>query len=298
MRRRLIPPQQPFLGMGTAGSPYRIATAEQLADLATKVNSDATDTLRGGLYQDKHYLQVAHLDLSAYANFNPIGAVYSVFSGVYDGNGFIISNLNISVNTVSSSRTGLFGACNNASIKNICIASGTISATGGNCFIGGVVGYADGNTDILNCCNAADIINNGTNYSTFTGGIGGYIWSSGSVTNCSNHGRVQNLSTTTGAMITGGIIGYKRDVTVTLCLNTGGVSYISGSGGVICGGGSPVSSYFDKDVSLLGAQTGAKGLTTAQCKGAAAEVNMPNLDWVNTWRTNEDGYPTLRVFDK
>ena len=36
----------------------------------------------------------------------------------------------------------------------------------------------------------------------------------------------------------------------------------------------------------------------ASCTGAAAQTNMPNLDWVNVWRTNEGGYPTLRVFDK
>jgi hypothetical protein len=39
---------------------------------------------------------------------------------------------------------------------------------------------------------------------------------------------------------------------------------------------------------------GATGLITAQMRGPAAEQNMPGFDWVNIWRTTEDGYPVLR----
>jgi len=39
---------------------------------------------------------------------------------------------------------------------------------------------------------------------------------------------------------------------------------------------------------------GATGLSTAQMTGTAAEQNMPEFDWVNIWRINEDGYPVLR----
>jgi hypothetical protein len=39
---------------------------------------------------------------------------------------------------------------------------------------------------------------------------------------------------------------------------------------------------------------GATGLTTAQMTGPAAKQNMPEFDWVNIWRTTEDGYPVLR----
>lgn len=39
---------------------------------------------------------------------------------------------------------------------------------------------------------------------------------------------------------------------------------------------------------------GATGLTTSQMTGPAAEQNMPGFDWVNVWRTTEDGYPVLR----
>ncbi|MBQ8741621.1 MAG: hypothetical protein IJY79_08765, partial [Clostridia bacterium] len=37
-------------------------------------------------------------------------------------------------------------------------------------------------------------------------------------------------------------------------------------------------------------------IDNANMQGAAAETNMPNLDWTNTWITIEDNYPALRVF--
>jgi hypothetical protein len=60
------------------------------------------------------------------------------------------------------------------------------------------------------------------------------------------------------------------------------------------------SLYWDMERSGLndavfnGNPEGATGLTTAQMTGPAAEQNMPSFDWVNIWRTTEDGYPVLR----
>ena len=47
-----------------------------------------------------------------------------------------------------------------------------------------------------------------------------------------------------------------------------------------------------------GTHTGATGLTTEQMTGPAAEQYMPEFDWVNVWRTTEDGYPVLRWQDE
>ncbi len=64
--------------------------------------------------------------------------------------------------------------------------------------------------------------------------------------------------------------------------------------------GSIKSSYYDITETDLnigtgeGNSDGATGLTTAEMTGPAAEQNMPEFDWVNIWRTTEDGYPVLR----
>ena len=60
------------------------------------------------------------------------------------------------------------------------------------------------------------------------------------------------------------------------------------------------SLYWDMERSGLndavfnGSPDGATGLNTSQMTGPAAEQNMPEFDWVNIWRTTEDGYPVLR----
>jgi hypothetical protein len=61
-----------------------------------------------------------------------------------------------------------------------------------------------------------------------------------------------------------------------------------------------VNSYWDTDSTGKndgvgeGSPNGATGLTTAQMSGPTAEQNMPEFDWVNIWRTTENGYPVLR----
>lgn len=288
MRRRLIPPRQPFLGMGTAGSPYRIATAGQLADLATKVNSGATDTLRGGLYQDKHYLQVAHLDLGAYENFPMIGfSPQNLLFGVYNGNGFTLSNLNI-----TNSSASLFFRLKGV-IKNLGIESGTIQSTGA---YAGIFATLSSGT-ISNCYNKATMIHSAPSGSS-CGGIIGYTYNGAKAENCANYGEIIQNSLS-GLMNTSGIMG--TSAAGTSCEGCFASGRMSGTAEYVKRGISDAdarvtNSYFDAEATT--ATTGDTALTTAQCTGAAAQTNMPNLDWVNVWRTNEDGYPTLRVFDK
>ena len=58
--------------------------------------------------------------------------------------------------------------------------------------------------------------------------------------------------------------------------------------------------YWDKESTGMdtgvdqGDPEGATGLSTAQMTGPSAEQNMREFDWVNIWRTTEDGYPVLR----
>jgi Nicotinic acid mononucleotide adenylyltransferase len=78
-------------GTGTPDDPYRIATGDQLARLAQRVNEgeDAKDA-------DAHYLLVADIDLigGPLRNWTPIGAHETrPFGGVLDGGGHAIVGL-------------------------------------------------------------------------------------------------------------------------------------------------------------------------------------------------------------
>jgi len=106
-------------GSGTENDPYLVETAEQL------------DNVRD--YLDAHFLQIADIDLSAYAGgsgWQPIGTYseYSShpFTGVYDGDEFLITSMNIY--SPSHSSLGLFGYIQEAELKNIEIVDASVMA--------------------------------------------------------------------------------------------------------------------------------------------------------------------------
>lgn len=78
-------------GTGTAENPYLIATAEHLSTIGLCT-----------CHQDKHFKLVADIDLS---NGTWTRSVVPSFSGVFDGNGHIISGLTIT----GGGYLGLFG---------------------------------------------------------------------------------------------------------------------------------------------------------------------------------------------
>ena len=74
--------------------------------------------------------------------FEPIGESRSKsFRGVFDGQGHVVSNLNM---TSSSQYAGLFGCSNGLTIKNVVLDSScsiTSSFSSGWAYVGGIIGY-------------------------------------------------------------------------------------------------------------------------------------------------------------
>ena len=84
-------------GSGTSADPYQVASASDLAILATDVNG-GTD------YSQKFFLQTADITLSS--AWTPIGSSSHPFKGHYNGGGCKISGLSVSG---SYQYAGLFG---------------------------------------------------------------------------------------------------------------------------------------------------------------------------------------------
>ncbi|HEX3047276.1 MAG TPA: hypothetical protein VHY08_21155 [Bacillota bacterium] len=98
-------------GSGAADDPYLVCTAEQL------------NLIRGGTGYGSlsaHYRLGADIDLSlTYSDKNPwqpIGNSATPFTGHFDGNHHVISNVHI---FQATSYAGLFGAIQNAEVKNL-----------------------------------------------------------------------------------------------------------------------------------------------------------------------------------
>ncbi|MBN1506531.1 MAG: hypothetical protein JW955_06780 [Sedimentisphaerales bacterium] len=119
-------------GRGTEADPYLIYTAEHLNCIGP-VTCDL----------DKHFKLMADLDLSGYkgTDFNIIGISPEVpFTGVFDGSGRIISNLEHGSSLVDC--VGLFGCVggSRATIRDLGLLDPDIDATMGQ-EVGGLVGH-------------------------------------------------------------------------------------------------------------------------------------------------------------
>ena len=124
----------------TAETAYEIATAEQLAYAATKIN-DGTDNT-------KYFKLTADIDYDG-QEWVPMGNSTNSFQGNFDGQGHVVKNLNI---TVGCQYVGFFGIISTGGVvKNLGIDNMnlTISDINPNT-VGGFASYVQGAT-ITNC---------------------------------------------------------------------------------------------------------------------------------------------------
>lgn len=116
-------------GSGTKDDPYQIATAEQLAKLASEVNSGVPGQTHSGEY----FKLTAPIDLSG-KRWIPIGygnLSSKAFSGYFDGNNQVITGLYVDErgNNVCAGLFGVVIAVSDETVlKNFCIENATIYA--------------------------------------------------------------------------------------------------------------------------------------------------------------------------
>ncbi len=211
-------------GTGTIDDPYIVASAEELAEIATRVN-DGTEG-SGSIfpngnqgYAGQYFLLTEDLDLSGYTPWMPISIPgQKIFFGHFDGGNHTISRLTTDYST-NSSNQGLFSVIGaNASVSNLSIIDSHVT---GEVYTGAFVGAAGENSVISNCHNYSDV--NTTYY--YTGGIAGASW--GVIENCTNSGNIYSTMD-----FVGGIVGDFYG-TLTGCVNTGNISGTTSVGGII-----------------------------------------------------------------
>ena len=183
--------------------------------------------------------------------FMPIGNNTDAFTGIFDGNGHVITNLTINLPTSASWGTGLFGfisdgceivnlGLENADISGGIATGGLVGGTGmhatdcrisdcyisGNVFgtsdVGGIIGSNRG-AEIIRCHSTASV--NGT--LAYAGGFAGYNSQQGIIDSCYATGDVVDTSAHIGGFI-GANVG-----TIRQCSSTGNVSGGHATGGFI-----------------------------------------------------------------
>ena len=189
---------------------FTLTTAEQLAGLAELVdggNDFADKTVKLGKNLDLYYVPEGATDPQC---FDPIGSYRKnkIFEGTFDGQDHTIANMSQNTWALDNGYyyddlgLGLFGAVENATIKNLTMDNANISGESGLCgtiaavagdnvtfenitvknsevadyqyYAGGIVGWAGGDEQFINCViDASTII--GAQWGEFNNANGGVI---------------------------------------------------------------------------------------------------------------------------
>ncbi len=189
-----------------------ISTAEGLAWLSVVVNGLHDQPCRS--FNNKTIKLSDDINLQGY-RWYPIGRDNeTAFSGIFDGNGFRISNLYINI---YGPNVGLFGYAREASFCNVTIGSGQVSSYAGDrYYVGALVGNANRLTTISNCHSNASV-----SAIEWVGALCGCVFDDREegtlIYNCSSSGDVR------GQESCGGFFGEACGVIIQNCYSTGNV---------------------------------------------------------------------------
>ena len=110
----------------TAEEQNRLSEEEAIAQGYTVIKT-AEDLAAIGANLSGKYIIMDDIDMTG-VDWTPIGSSEEAFSGIFNGNGYTIKNLNINAqNGINTENIGFFGVTDNAEISNINIANATVS---------------------------------------------------------------------------------------------------------------------------------------------------------------------------
>lgn len=282
-----------------------------------------------------NYIMMNDIDLTEtdeFKNWKPIGTdderkIIENFSGVFDGNGYAITGINMLPTSEGTKRYfGLFGQVTgivrNLNLKNV-YTNMQLSYTYDYCYTGGIASVNYGN--IYNCSV------NGSFWTTKQGGIGGIVYSNhgiidscanyaevkgawggvagithtnesnGVIRNCYNVGKIKQDTFSdyyagyTSSNKAAGIAFYNSG-TIQTCYNVGEV--IGYTTAAICysNSGSIVDTYY---LSGRGSSSGQTGATLFSESGMKNQLAFKGFDFDNAWTMGGEPdyeYPELQCF--
>ena len=271
-------------GSGTEQDPCRIGSREELelfrmqvnrygrTDLCAVLTSDIV--MNSGTFNaDGRYTPAAG---ETARGVYPIGSEKQPYTGTFDGGGYTIRGLCVArrgyydgESFAAANYVGLFGGLSGATVKNLTV-TGYVD---GRFYVGGIAGYADDTTKLLNCRSECIVVSGKSTHPyasdpesviRYAGGIVGY--NKGSVTACCNAGTVTGIDSVGG--ITGGGPG-----TVSDCYNVGAVTASGQNAGGIAGNGGTVSYSYNVGTVTGGAEIANNAAVNDCCfLGAAGQT--------------------------
>ena len=293
-----------YVGTGTAASPFRVATPAQLAHVNNHLAAS--------------FIQTQDIRLSG--NWTPLGGgSYNKFTGVYDGKGYVVHDLQINCRLPC----GLFGSIYGATVQNLGLESsktiqGIYTGSDNLVAVGALVGSADRST-IRYCYVNAKV----TGPPGYTGSTSGTISTAGMmvgnaengtlVSNCYAYGQLTNSN-----WHGGGLVGRSNTgMTIENCYAVTGVpnGHPQGTGGLLgysaVPGSTPIRCSYWLNGQALAAGNNSASLTSVSRLTAGSQLasqgTFSGWDFSNVWTIgsvrdiNYTGStytaPVLRVFN-
>lgn len=181
----------PWSGSGTAGDPYQIADANDLNAIGHPNNTS---------YLSAHFKLMADINLAATTYTNAVIPYSDVqFTGVFDGNTHIISNLTIDTSGANTNNLGLFGYLGSGAVlKNIGLENVVIASVDSSQNIGALAGL---NTGTIKDCYARGEITGGDTSINIGGLVGA---NAQTIQNCY---AVVDVNAGTSSQAIGGLVG-------------------------------------------------------------------------------------------
>ena len=257
---------------------YEVRTGAELAWIAAEVNK-GTAISKVKLMND--------ISLGGY-NWTPIGDDYQEFSGEFDGNGHVISDLYINN---ANGRQALFGTVRAATITKLGV-KGSVTTTGGKEYTAGLVAFSYENTKISQCFTAVEV----TGFSRVAGILANPLLESVTITDCYNVG---NITATSQNGIASGISNscsqQSKGPQITNCYNVGKVTGAARSGAIsdTTKESAVVNCYYLKGCHSLAANTGFGTEKTESELKASAMVDLLGASFRMDKQNINSGYPIL-----
>ena len=214
-----------FSGAGTEESPYIISNVDHFVHLAADVGA-------GIDYRGEYFILDGDIDFEG-QTLIPIGNEENPFRGTFNGSGYTISN--IVIDGTNTQKLGLFGACENATIKNLGVSNIEISSldvvTEETSFaLGGICAVVT-NSEISQCFvkNVDEkMFEVNTSKRAYVGGLVGMLAGSSRMSDCFSNTKmiVRNSGVSPVDIHVGGLVGFSNNSHI---LN----SYSAGN--IVCG---------------------------------------------------------------
>ncbi|WP_347332545.1 GLUG motif-containing protein [Marinimicrobium locisalis] len=212
------------------------------------------------------------------SGWESIGDSENGFQADFDGNGYVIRNLNINRSEAPSGLyQGLFGYTQEAQIQNLGL-TGSLTSISGHSYVGALVGYADA-TIIDGVFSTGRVRGNSTN----VGGLVGRITGGGQLRNAFSTGSVASQSSRVG-----GLVGFLYTGEIKSSYSTG---HVEGAGGLLGAefqyspSASVKTSYWTTDTPEL-SESGAgveATLAELQCPIAASDTSCAEVILYEQW---------------